>query len=130
MEFKEGEIIRLPEKREVLFEKYSKQIVIEAFFYEKLNGCEIRFSEEYPSYIFFVKKDKCLFEIYNFDKERRKQESKNGYFNVKYDEIWSVFETRFELDYQQIQVFIQGEVEKLLKLDGLTPARDLFHWIT
>ena len=119
--FKEGDIIRLPEKREVLFEKYSKQIEMENFFYEKLNGCEIRFLKNHPNYTFFIKNDKCLFEIYEFDEKTKKQESKNGYFNVRYDEIWSVFYSRFGLDYEQIQVFITSQVEKLLKLNEFTP---------
>ena len=126
MELKEGETIKLLETREVLFEKFvgeelSKRIEMKNFFYKKLNGCEIMFLKKYTDYIFFIKKDECLFEIYKFDKERKKQESKNGWFNVRYDEIWSVFENRYGLNYQQIQVFVQHEVEKLLKLDGFTP---------
>ena len=124
MDFKEGDIIKLPEKREVLFEKWneesSKQIEMENFFYEKLNGCQIRFLKDYPNYTFFIKNDKCLFEIYKFNEKTQK--SKNRNFNVRYDEIWSVFENRFALDYQQIQVFIEHEVEKLLKLNGFTPS--------
>ena len=121
MEFKDGDIIRLPEKRGVLFEKYSKQTEMEHFFYEKLNGCQIRFLKDYPKYLFFIKNDKCLFEIYNFDEKKRKQELKNGHFNVRYNEIWSVFGNQFQLNHQQIQVFISGQVEKLLKLEGFTP---------
>ena len=126
MEFKKGDIIKLPEKREVLFEKYSKQIEMKNFFYEKLNGCEIRFLKEYPSYIFFIKNNEILFEIYEFDKTKKQestknQESKKGNFNVRYDEIWSVFENRFALGYEQIQAFITSQVEKLLKLNRFTP---------
>lgn len=118
--------IILPERREVLFEKYAgKERVMlnemENFLYEKLNGCEIKISEkeEYKDYVFYVKEDIILF--YHRREELLKQESKNGYFNVRYDEIWSVFERRFGLDYEQIQVLIKREVERHLKLEGLTP---------
>ena len=69
MELKEGETIKLLETREVLFEKFvgeelSKRIEMKNFFYKKLNGCEIMFLKKYTDYIFFIKKDECLFEIY------------------------------------------------------------------
>ena len=127
MEFKEEEIIKLPETREVLFEKFGgedmiKQIDMQEFFYNKLDCCQIIMLEECPNSFFFIKKATYLFEIYNFDEKEQKQKSKNGYFCVRYDEIWSVFESRYGLNYQQIQVFIQGQVEKLLKLNGFTPS--------
>ena len=113
-------ILRLPETRIILFEKWneksSKQIEMEDFFYGMLNNCEIKTSEKYKD-IFYVKDDL----IYFYHRKNSSQESKNEFFLVRYSVIWSVFETRFKLSYNEIQVFIQHQVEEHLKLEGFTP---------
>jgi len=56
--------------------------------------------EEYPYRTFFFKYDECYFG-YN---------QKNGNFWYDYDKVWSIFETKYNMNFQQIQVFIKGMV--------------------
>ena len=48
------------------------------------------------------------------------QDSKNHYFKVRYDIIWQVFESKYNMNYQQIQEFIRGILERDFKLGGYT----------
>jgi hypothetical protein len=50
-----------------------------------------------------------------------KQNYKNGYLKVRYSLIWSIFEERFNLNYNQIIQFIQGWIETNTGWKGLTP---------
>lgn len=77
------DILYLPEKREVLFEKYSSSIAMEEIFISIINGSEIindvsqfkRYSEKTnykrEEYIFYIKNNKVLFyhkkEMEEFD---------------------------------------------------------------
>ena len=66
-------ILKLPESREVLFEKYNPYIAMEEIFYSKINNCEIvndvsqfeRYSKQMHhranEYIFYIKDNKVLF---------------------------------------------------------------------
>ena len=89
----------------------SKEQQMEEFFLEKLNSCEKVMNENYPDSVFFKCREGVLFE----------QDNKNKVFWVRYDNIWSVFEDGFKLDYKDTQKFILGMVEKHLKLEGFTP---------
>ena len=48
-------------------------------------------------------------------------DKKNGYFWVDYDKIWSVLESKYGLNDQEISELIKGMVEEHLKLEGVTP---------
>jgi hypothetical protein len=49
------------------------------------------------------------------------QDYENGYLWVRYSLIWSVFETKFGLNYQQISDFIKGWMKKNTEMGPLTP---------
>ena len=51
--------------RKVLFEKISIIRDMEVFFLSFLEGCEIKLSDVYPNYIFYVKDDEILFQHAN-----------------------------------------------------------------
>ena len=50
-------------------------------------------TKKYPNYLFYKKGDKIIFD-YN---------KKNGKVHVDYIEIWSFFESYFDMNHQQIQ---------------------------
>ena len=50
------------------------------------------------------------------------QNTENNYLRVSYDHIWSVFKTRFSMEFSETQSFIKGVVEETLNWRGLTPA--------
>jgi|ERR1035437_5694032 hypothetical protein len=102
--------------RQVLFEKYnqekSKQIEMTNFFMEKINGCELFKHKDLES-VFYIKingtngiKPKILME----------QDLESKIFYIKRTDFWSVFELRFELGYDEIQLFTNDVLEKTLKL--------------
>ena len=64
---------------------------------------------------FYTKDDKFLF----------RQDFKNGILFVSYSVIWSVFESRFGLEYAGIQSFIGVWCEGNLNWKGLTPDQDV-----
>src|ERR1035437_9799657 len=102
--------------RRVLFEKYSKKEVMRYFFMKKLNNCELFKQKNYPNSVFYIKNDggtdggknEILFEKYE----------KNEVFYIKHAGIWEVFETRFGMQYADIQTFTQDILEELLKFQG------------
>jgi hypothetical protein len=59
-------------------------------------------SEIYPDNIFYRKGDNVIFE-YN---------KKNGVVLINYNEIWSFFESYFDMEYQQIQDLTKIWVEE------------------
>ena len=84
----------------------------ERFLYDILVQVKPKISDKYPNSIFFILNDKILFE-YN---------QKNGYFWCKYNEIWSVFEDKFNLDYIDIQMLIKKVVLNTLNLRDISPG--------
>lgn len=111
MKFKDKDIIILPEKREVLFEKFVgekllKQIEMKEFFYNQLNNCEIKILKNYPSSVFFIKKGKYIFEIFN-----------GQYFHGNNHSVWSVFYNKFKLDYADTQCFIERQIINYLAIN-------------
>lgn len=105
--FIKKEIVILPETREVLFEKYkfqkAKNIEMEQFFFETLNGCELINSvhgfKEYCKYknhvndahIFYLKEGKILF---HHPKDITKSEEA---LYVQWESIWKKYNVYFEL---------------------------------
>ena len=92
-------------------EQNQKQQSAEDFFLEMYNNCQIKFDFSKSKSIFFVKNDNVLFE----------QDNKNSLLWCDYNEIWSVFKTRYGMNSQQIQAFIQDMLERHFKLGSLTP---------
>ena len=68
-------------------------------------------NKKYPNIIFYFKDDKFYFEY----------DTKNGYFYCNYDKVWSVFETKYSMRYNEIQLFIKDMVRKHFKFKGVTP---------
>ena len=101
--------------RMVLFEKYnqekSKQIEMTDFFMEKINGCELFKHKEYEKHwSFYIKNGEILLQ----------QDLKNKVFYIKYTDFWSVFSTKFGLNYADIQAFTKDRLEEGLKFDHYT----------
>jgi hypothetical protein len=66
--------------------------------------------EEYPDYLFHMKNGKCILQ-YN---------KKTGYVYVSYREIWSFFESFFNMSYQQIKDITKIWVEEHYKMRVIT----------
>ena len=72
--------------------------------------------EKYPDSMFWFKGDKFLFE-YDF---------KNKRLWVQYDEVWKVFESEYNMIYDDIQLFMKGRMEEHFKLKDVEP--DVISW--
>ena len=81
------------------------------YFIEFLNSLTTKLDSKYPDYIFYLNnKNKIVIE---YDKK----------FNIAwldYDKIWSVFETKYHLKYQEIKELTEPMLEQHLKLKGVT----------
>jgi hypothetical protein len=104
----------------------------EKLFLELIEGfewkCDIK---KYPNFLFGFKDDICLFEIHNHSGLNQnkiianyrfvlEQDLKNADFWFDYDKIWSVFESKFGMNYNEIKSFMNGMVEKHFKMKGFT----------
>ena len=98
-------------KRTVLFEKYSIEHEKKLFLLEMLDGCVLKLHGNFPYFVFYVKDDKVLFQ----------QNKKNWSLWVRYEEIWSIFESKHSMDYEQIQMLVKHTLEKPLKWKEFTP---------
>jgi len=110
----DGNEVELPEDlilkiKEQLSSK-TKDDEMEDFFLDCLNGCSILIKKEFPDSIFYVKNNEVWMEY----------DSKTNIFVLRYDRIWSVFESKFGLDDVVIKSFTKSMVEKHLKLSGVT----------
>jgi len=76
-----------------------------------LNLKIVKFKES-PNHLFYFKDDKCIF----------KQYLKSDWFGVNYNLIWSVFEPKFNYNYQEISDLIKRIVEQVYKLSEVTPS--------
>ena len=84
----------------------------EEYFIELLKCLTIKTSDKYPGSVFYLYNDKVYMEHIE----------KNGYLFVNYDKIWSVFESKYSLNYKEIRELIKIQVEEHLK--GVTPRWD------
>jgi hypothetical protein len=98
----------------IIFVKEDKEKEMEEFLREKLNALTIKLSDKYPNSVFYMKNDKVLFELYQND-------DGNRYFYVRYNDIWSDFDTKYGMSYDDIKTFIKNVVETDLKLESITP---------
>jgi hypothetical protein len=104
----------------------------EEVFLELIEGfewkCDIK---TYPNFLFGFKDDIYLFEIYKSKEINQQkiianyrfgleQDLKNANFWLDYDKIWSVFESKFGMNYNEIKSFMNGMVEKHFKMKGFT----------
>ena len=75
-------------------------------FWELVSGTELKVDfETYPNRIFGFRGDEYVWE-YDFE---------NSYLWLRYSTVWSVLETEYSLDYNDVQVLVRSEVEEHFK---------------
>ena len=103
--------------RKVLVEKYNSQKAKETemreFFISKIDGCELYLNDIYPDYIFYINKNKEGKNEILMEKCE-----KNKTFYIKNTGIWSVFESSYMLQYDEVQLLTQHLLEDLLNSKG------------
>jgi hypothetical protein len=98
------------------FKSSEKNKEIEDFFIEKTKDLVRKTSKESPGDIFFVDPVK--------NEPVMRQDLKSGHFWILYGGFWSVFESKYKLNDQQIQCFMRYLLlGKHLKLESLTPQQ-------
>ena len=103
---------KVGEQTDISFFKPSeKNKEIEDFFLEKTKNILRKTSKEAPGDIFFVIGDKVIM----------RQDLKNGCLWTPYEGFWSVFESKYRLEYKQIQCFMRYMMGRHLKFEALTP---------
>jgi len=113
----EKKIQELEKKIEEL-KKESQKEEMEQWFKSLLNGLEIEINDDYPKSVFYIKNNKVFFRLSQdlINKERT-------YFFCDFYLVWSVFEKKYKLNYNEIQAFIKKMIEQYLKLSKVTPLR-------
>jgi len=90
----------------------TKEQQMEEFFLSVVNGLTIQISNEYPESVFYKKGDLVYLQ----------QDKKRNNIWCRYSDFWLVFESKFGINYQQIQGFLKRMFSKHLKIEGLTPG--------
>ena len=109
----DGEEIEIPKEflneiaEKVKNSKASKEKEMSQFLRVQFNGCEVILKDD----SIFYKKNEVLF----------KYDKKNQYFWINYARIWSIFNDKFKLNYNEIQQFIKDWLEVHLNRKGVTP---------
>ena len=98
--------------------KETKEQEMEAFFLECFNGCETKIVPERVGNIFYKKNGKVIME----------QDSKSKNFWFDCDSIWSIFKSRFGLNYDGIQAFLKVMLERHLNCGDFTPLQKNQFW--
>lgn len=138
MKFKEGDIIRLPEKREVLFEKHNKLVAAKAILYYNLNLCKIKTKDVSKNSFYFVKDDKILFELYKFETSFKGLNEKlldNFWIRIElYKEIEKEIHLKSKeegFNFHHTVSLIENELNKLISLKNIqiVLVRDNFKYV-
>lgn len=89
------------------------EITLEQMFFDLQNNLVRKIdNKKYPESVFYFNQDgKFMFE----------QDFKNGYFWCSDSFVWSLFESEYGMNYEQIQCFIKAQMEKHFKCNGLIP---------
>jgi hypothetical protein len=82
----------------------------ENWFKEQLTNLKISKSTKYSEYLIYKKDGDVL---YNYNE-------KNGWFYIDFNKIWSVFESKYHLNYYEISLLSKGMVEEHFNLIGIT----------
>ena len=82
----------------------------EDYFIEILKVLKPKTLNEYPNSIFYVYNGKIYIQ---YDK-------KNNYAWLDYNRIWSIFESKYHCNYQEIKDITEHLLEEHLKLRGVT----------
>ena len=111
---------KVGEQTDISFFKPSeKNKEIEDFFLEKTKNLLRKTSKEAPGDIFFVDVDKVIM----------RQDLKNGCLWTLYEGFWSVFQSKYRLEYKQIQCFMRYMMGGHLKLEALIPLINARDWL-
>jgi len=94
-----------------------KRKEIENFFKSFLTDLMIFTTPDYPNSVFYIKDDEIIFEL-----QQNPNNKGISRFLVDYCRIWGVFNSKFNLNDDEIRSFIKGEVEETLKLGTVTPS--------
>jgi hypothetical protein len=89
-----------------------KKEEMEQLFKSLLNGLEIEIDDDHPKSLFYKKNSKVFFQLF--------RGSKKTYFICDYNLVWSIFEKKYNLNFYEIQEFINRMVEKHLKMSKVT----------
>ena len=92
--------------------KESRLRPAEKFLYDIFFNLKEYYFNGYPDSVFYKKDNEILF----------KYDKKNRYFWCHYNKIWSVLETNYDLNYQEVKEIIKGVVWETLKLKEVTPC--------
>jgi hypothetical protein len=107
---------RLTEDQIYILEKYKLELHqnefkdYEVWFKEQLTDLDINRSTKYSNILIYKKDGEVL---YNYNEEI-------GYFWIDYDKIWSVFQSKYHLNYYEIKLITKDMVEEHLNLIGIT----------
>jgi len=107
-----------------------KYISIYNFFEDNLSGLiEFKSDENLNSLYYGKDKDNIILEWYRY----KEQELKNDILYVHYDKIWVVFETKYSMQYTDIQVLILWYIGSELNLKPttnleITKTARYFNW--
>ena len=105
---------------------WKKQVEDRYIEYEKL-FLELTHLDELEIKFDFIEYENYLFHFYN-ESELFLQDKKNGWFYMNYTKIWSIFGSKYNLKYDDIQSITKDIVEKHFKLkDIITTFRNEFY---
>ena len=91
----------------IIFVVEDKKKKMQEFLREKLNGTTIKINK--PWEVLYMKDGIVLFKHYRCGITSR--------FYVNYDEIWSVFEKNYNINYYMIKMLISDEIKSNLKIE-------------
>jgi hypothetical protein len=83
----------------------------EEFFLSLFNQMKTKLSDDYPDSIFYMIDDKVYM----------KQDKKTKNIWIRYEDFWSVFESKFGYKREETRELLRGMLEKHLKLKEYTP---------
>lgn len=86
----------------------TKEQLIEEFFLSILYSLRIQINKNYPNSIFYKKNDLIFIE----------QNFKNKCFYFRYPDFWSVFETKFKLNYREVQNILKDLLKKHFQIEN------------
>jgi len=91
--------------------KYSRLKLEEIFVLNHITDTEKYIHKDYPTSIFYKKDNVLLFEW----------NQKNGYFYCSYTKFWSILQSKYNLNYNEIKSLIKRLVEEHLIKTDITP---------
>ena len=89
----------------------------EQLFIDLIQGCDIKLDQYKHHFIIFIfKNDEFMFEYY----------WKNDEVCCAYDNIWSIFKSKFNMSYKELNIFITDQIETHFKFRPSTTATFFF----